>query len=147
MNQLDVYYRALLNYRTLTTASNECGSLRSAIAEADTEQDKIVITRAFCTIDEDWVDAIEAGLVHIEKAIKEDRQFIRSNGEVVEIEKVLDRFFDTCFTFSIGIISPLDRMNCLSSFIAFSTCTRPFSIASTQSSSIVHVARVITILS
>ena len=41
-----------------------------------------------CTIDEDWVNAIEAGLVHIEKAIKEERQFIRSNGEVVPIEKV-----------------------------------------------------------
>lgn len=62
--------------------------MRSAIADADTEQDKIVITRAFCTIEEDWVEAIEEGLVHIEKAIKEDRQFIRSNGEVVEIEKV-----------------------------------------------------------
>jgi hypothetical protein len=41
-----------------------------------------------CTIDEDWVNAIEAGLVHIEKAIKEEKQFIRSNGEVVPIEKV-----------------------------------------------------------
>lgn len=88
MNQLDVYYRALLNYRQQTVANNECSALRSAIAEADAEQDKIVITRVFCTIEEDWVDAIEAGLIHIEKAIKEDRQFIRSNGEVVPIEKV-----------------------------------------------------------
>ena len=88
MNQLDVYYRALQGYRQLTVANNECTALRSAISEADAEQDKIVITRALCTIDEDWVDAIEAGLVHVEKAIKEERQFIRSNGEVVPIEKV-----------------------------------------------------------
>lgn len=88
MNQLDVYYRALLNYRKLTTANHDCSQLRSAIAQTDTEKDKITIKRAFCTIDSDWVDAIEAGLVHIEKAIKEDRQFIRSNGEVVPIEKV-----------------------------------------------------------
>lgn len=88
MNQLDVYYRALLNYRKLTVANHECSALRGAIAGADTEKDKITVRRAFCTIEEDWVDAIEAGLVHIEKAIKEDRQFIRSNGEVVPIEKV-----------------------------------------------------------
>ena len=88
MNQLDVYYRALLNYRKLTTANHDCTALRSAIAEANAENDRITIKRAFCTIDSDWVDAIEAGLIHIEKAIKEERQFIRSNGEVVPIEKV-----------------------------------------------------------
>ena len=88
MNQLDVYYRALLNYRKYTTQSNECNSLRGAIAEADTENDKIVIKRALCTIDEEWVNVIEDGLRHVEKAIKQERQFIRSNGEVVEIEKV-----------------------------------------------------------
>ena len=88
MNQLDVYYRALLNYRQLTATDTNCTALSSAIVESNAEQDKIVITRAFCTIDEDWVEAIEKGLVHIEKAIKEDRQFIRSNGEVVPIEKV-----------------------------------------------------------
>ena len=88
MNQLDVYYRALLNYRKLTTANHDCSQLRSSIVQSDAEKDKIIVKRAFCTIDSDWVDAIEAGLVHIEKAIKEDRQFIRSNGEVVPIEKV-----------------------------------------------------------
>ena len=31
---------------------------------------------------------MEKGLVHIEKAIKEERQFIRSNGEVLPIEKI-----------------------------------------------------------
>ena len=88
MNQLDVYYRALFGYRQQTLADHNCTSLRSAIATSDAEQDKIVITRSLCTIETDWVDAIEAGLVHIEKAIKEERQFIRSNGEVVPIEKV-----------------------------------------------------------
>lgn len=88
MNQLDVYYRALLDYRRQTVADHGCGVLRNAIATADTEQDKIVITRLTCTIDSDWVEAIEKGLVHVEKAIKEERQFIRSNGEIIPIEKV-----------------------------------------------------------
>ena len=88
MNQLDVYYRALADYRKNTLADKNCSSLRAAIAAADADQDKIVTTRAICSIDRDWVDAIEEGLVHIEKAINEERQFIRSNGEVVPIEKV-----------------------------------------------------------
>ena len=78
MNQLDVYYRALLNYRKLTTANHDCTAMRSAIASADAEKDKIVIKRAFCTIESDWVEAIENGLIHIEKAIKQERQFITS---------------------------------------------------------------------
>ena len=88
MNNLDVYYRAILNYRQTTSSDHDCRSVCQSIAEADTEKDLIVIKRSFCTIDEDWVDAIESGLVHVEKAIKEERQFIRSNGEVIPIEKV-----------------------------------------------------------
>jgi len=88
MNQLDVYYRALLEYRHLTLADHDCSALRTAISNADAEKDKIVVVRSLCTIDNDWVDAIENGLLHIEKAINENRQFIRSNGTVVPIEKV-----------------------------------------------------------
>ena len=88
MNELDVYYRALLDFCRATSAVRECNTLTSAIASADMETDKIVVTRARCTVEEDWVLAIEEGLVHIEKAIKEERQFIQSNGETVPIEKV-----------------------------------------------------------
>ena len=88
MNELDVYYRALLGYRKLTTESDKCTALRSAIAASSVDSDKITVKTATCIIDEDWVEAIEAGLVHVEKAIKMERQFIRSNGEVIPIEKV-----------------------------------------------------------
>ena len=88
MKQLDAYYRALLKYREQTSANRDCVASRNAVAKANAEADKIVLTRKICTVNEDWVDAIEAGLEFIGKAIKEDRQFIRSNGEVVPIEKV-----------------------------------------------------------
>jgi hypothetical protein len=39
-------------------------------------------------VENDWLDEIEKGLVFVDKAIKEDRQFIYSNGEVEPIEKV-----------------------------------------------------------
>lgn len=88
MNQLDVYYRALLNYKNEIGSNNDCVRFNNAFINADADGDKLVFTRAFCTIDEEWVEEIEKGLVFIEKAIKEDRQFILSQGEVVPIEKV-----------------------------------------------------------
>jgi len=88
MNELDVYYRALTNYRLLTRENRECNAFRNALAESGTENDSIVITKNICTVDEDWITAIEEGLVFVEKAIREERQFIYSNGEVLPIEKV-----------------------------------------------------------
>ena len=88
MNHLDVYYRALRNYRALTAENRDCSALRRAMSQSGVENDDITITRTVCSVDEDWIIAIEEGLVFIEKAIKEERQFIYSNGEVVPIEKV-----------------------------------------------------------
>ena len=88
MNQLDVYYRALLNYRELTDNNTDCLRLKRGFISEDQGADKIIIKRAHCRVDKEWVEEIEKGLVHIEKAIKEERQFIFSNGEVVPIEKV-----------------------------------------------------------
>lgn len=88
MDEIDIYYRAFLDYRRVTADERECLNWRSAIAASDTAKDKITVTRANCTVDDDWIDAIEKGLEFIERAIKEERQFIRSDGEVVPIEKV-----------------------------------------------------------
>lgn len=88
MNQLDVYYRALLDYKNAIIENKDCLKLNNAFLSADADSDKLVVSRAYCTIDEEWVTEIEKGLVFIEKAIKEDRQFILSQGEVVPIEKV-----------------------------------------------------------
>ena len=88
MNQLDVYYRALSEWRALTTQNRSCSTFRSMVAGSCTENDKMQITRMVCTIEEDWISEIENGLEFVEKAIKEERQFIYSNGEVMPIEKV-----------------------------------------------------------
>ena len=88
MNQLDRYYRALIDYRRQTVGDYECDRLRTAIANANAQDDVLDLKRKICTIDNDWIDEIEKGLVFVEKAIREERQFIRSNGEVVPIEKV-----------------------------------------------------------
>lgn len=88
MNYLDVYYRALIDYRKNTKNDRDCVNQCSTTAKANAKKDEIVVRRQLCDIETDWIEAIEEGLVHVDKAIREDRQFIRSNGEIVEIEKV-----------------------------------------------------------
>ena len=87
MNQSDAYYRALLAYRDVVSAQRDCLRDRNSFAAAE-GRGAVSVTRAICTVDEEWIEAIEKGLVHVEKAIKEERQFIHSNGEVIPIEKV-----------------------------------------------------------
>ena len=88
MNQLDVLYRALTEYRKNTKDDRECVIQRSAISSANAQEDLVEVIRNTCKIESDWIEAIEQGLEYIEKCIKEERQFIRSNGEVEPIEKV-----------------------------------------------------------
>ena len=85
MNQLDRLYRALIDYRKQTVGDHECDRLRNAIAKANEQDDNVTLERKICTVETDWIDAIEQGLIYIEKAIREERQFIRSNGEVLPI--------------------------------------------------------------
>ena len=87
MNQLDLFYRAYKQYKKETGEGSEYSSFHDAVAEADINGDNIRIEYNVCTVESDWIDAIEKGLVYVEKAIREERQFIRSNGEVVPVEK------------------------------------------------------------
>lgn len=85
--QLDLFYRAFRDFVAAFQEDRVSALLRDAIVRAD-ERDGISVLRTVCTIDSDWVEAIEQGLIFIEKAINEERQFIRSNGEVDPIEKI-----------------------------------------------------------
>ena len=88
MSQLDILYRAFTDYRRHTAEERDCKRPRGQIARACTDADRLEVIRCECEIEDDWIEEIERGLVHIGKAIAEERQFIRSNGEVVDIEKV-----------------------------------------------------------
>ncbi len=88
MNILDIYYRALKEYRKETLENTLCEKDRKAIVQANADGDKLNTTKYLCVIDEEWIKKIEEGLEFVEKAVQEERQFIRVNGEVVPIEKV-----------------------------------------------------------
>ena len=87
MKPSDAYYRALLAYKKIISEQRDCRRDSHAFADAAREG-SITVTRMICTVDEEWIREIEKGLVYVEKAIREDRQFIYSNGEVIPIEKV-----------------------------------------------------------
>lgn len=88
MTQLDVYYRAFKEYRKETADNSACEKERKKIIAANSDLDRLESTKYLCKINDDWVKAIEEGLEFVEKAVAEERQFIRTNGEVVPIEKV-----------------------------------------------------------
>lgn len=87
MNINDLLYRAFRDYRKNTESDRECERRRRAAVRAGAN-DALEIDETECEIEDDWIEAIEESLIHIAKAIEEERQFIRSNGEVVPIEKV-----------------------------------------------------------
>lgn len=87
MNELDIYYRALRQLRTETATNDKCRRFTSAVKRAETDGDALCAHRTRCHIEEDWVEFIETHLPYVEKAIKEDRQFIRREGETVDIGK------------------------------------------------------------
>ena len=88
MKLLDLYFKAFHMFRSQTKDDENSVKLRNAIVHANHPNQVFSTLKYVCTIDEDWVKNIEEGLVYVEKAIREDRQFIRTEGEVVQIEKV-----------------------------------------------------------
>lgn len=89
MENLDIFYEAFENYKKKTVLDVDTTRFKKFYSSFKGEKyEDIVLTFSTCTIETDWVDAIEKGLPFIEKAIKEERQFIRNDGEVLPIEKI-----------------------------------------------------------
>ncbi len=89
MEDLNILYRAYKEYKKMVIKDDDTSRFYRAYINNSTKENED-ITHIFnaCKIEEDWVIAIETGLPFIEKAIKEERQFIRNDGEVLPIEKI-----------------------------------------------------------
>lgn len=87
MERLDLFYSALGAYLKSISDDKESNALKAEFKRASSEKDGLVFDRTYCVIDSDWVLEIEKELVYLEKAIKEERQFITKNGEVLPIER------------------------------------------------------------
>ena len=82
-----LYHGAFQLLRKQTLSHKLSTKLRSAIRKNNATQDVLHTVRYRCEVETDWIDAIEEGLPHIDAAIREDRQFIRQEGEILPIER------------------------------------------------------------
>ena len=83
----ELYFHGFTLYTKSLEKDKEATKLRRVIRSTDVENDELKTIRLVCKIDEDWVKNIEEGLLFVEKAVREERQFIRTEGEVVPVER------------------------------------------------------------
>lgn len=88
MNELDQAYKAFKEYRDQADKIHE---VRNFLDEMHTNSNVLESLECFtsvCKIDNDWVDEIEKQMPFVANAVMENRQFVRSDGEVLPIEKI-----------------------------------------------------------
>lgn len=89
MDALDLFYRAFLDYKKSINQDKDSISVQRFAHTLNTINHENLISIYYeCTIKEDWIINIEKALPFLEKAIKEDRQFIRNDQDILPIEKV-----------------------------------------------------------
>ncbi len=88
MRTIDTFYLAYEQYKKEFENNRDVHLFKKGASAHKSPNDFVSMVYTKCTIEEDWIAAIEKGLHYIAKAIKEDRQFIRNEGEVLPIEKI-----------------------------------------------------------
>lgn len=89
MERLNVFYKAYNSFKNIIEEDSETGRFRKFCQTLSNKKyEDLTVSFSEITIEDDWVNAIEKGLTYVEKAIKEERQFIRNNGDVLPIEKI-----------------------------------------------------------
>ena len=88
MTTLETFYLAYENYKKEFEGNRDVHLFKKGANSRKSPDDFLSMIYTKCTIEEDWIAAIEKGLHYIAKAIKEDRQFIRNEGDVLPIEKI-----------------------------------------------------------
>lgn len=89
MTGADLYYRAFRAFKNEEAEHHlrEREKIKEAIIDARSASDISEYSFYELIIESDWIDAVEEGLDHVEKAIEAQRRFIRYEGETVRIEK------------------------------------------------------------
>jgi len=87
MKLIDLYYKSFHAFREHTINHALSERQRKIISASNEKDDRLKSIKYTCHIEDDWISNIEEGLIYVEKAILEDRQFIFNEGNVVPIEK------------------------------------------------------------
>ena len=83
-----IFVSDILDYRKYTKPNSVIVKEWQDIINGCDSNNSLESKKFVCTIDPAWVEKIDIELEFVEKAIAEARQFIISNGEVVDISKV-----------------------------------------------------------
>ena len=87
-NTLDILHRRYIAYLESAENDAETEKLLSEILRADSDSERFDTAIYTCEIKTDWLERIEHSLEHLDRAVRENRQFILRQGETVPIEKV-----------------------------------------------------------
>lgn len=87
MNEQDRLYRLIKDIRGQLAACPDAVRLANALAAEGSDADGYRLRLAHCTLKRDWLEAIEHGLPYVERALEEERRFLRSRREVVRIDR------------------------------------------------------------
>ena len=87
-NLLDILHRGYLAYQQTAESEDDYQKLCRTIQNTDPTEEFCHSTLRTAEVNTDWIEAIEAALPFVERAVNENRQFILRQGEVVPIEKV-----------------------------------------------------------
>lgn len=80
------FYKVIKQFREAAKADPELQALIDAVASAGGEE--VHAKAVFAETDAEWIKKVTGGLDAIGRALDEERRFIRSEGEVLPIEKV-----------------------------------------------------------
>ena len=88
LNKMDWYHRAAKSFAAEAGEAKDADKLRKMLSKAGSDTEKMLNIYYDIQIDEEWIGRIERAIPHLEAAIREDRQFIKSEGNVTPIERV-----------------------------------------------------------
>ena len=87
-NMLDTMHRGYYAYLENVKNDSECDKLRQSVLRADNKGERCDTAFCTCEVSTDWIEQTEEAIPFLERAVKENRQFILRQGETVPIEKV-----------------------------------------------------------
>ncbi len=87
MKYFNTLHKGFHQYRLKTRKDKDCINSRIEVKQSSPEE-YLICKKLNIVIEEDWINEIEEGLRHVAEAVNQERQFIKTNGDVVPIEKV-----------------------------------------------------------
>jgi hypothetical protein len=88
MEELDLVYEAFQEYAKRISAASSVSAFLNEVRTADNGVESLESVSSICKINGDWVDKIALAMPFLAGACAEQRQFVRSDGTVLPIEKI-----------------------------------------------------------